>query len=263
MKKELPSWMTITSGVIALLCLIAAMANAAKLRAAEKETSALRGQLANMEAYVPDEIVSTNPVIVAESIDTNDVEVLKALLVEKQAEIVELIANPVVPQREERPPRESWEDRMARMKAEEPEQYAEMIQRREERQKEMRYNLAERTATFMDLDTSQMTEKERANHEALVERMAKVWELSEQFQDPEAPPNREAMRELFSEMREVRPLMEQERTIMFKQLGTDLGYAGQDATDFAAHVEDIIGATSLQMPGHGRRGRSRGGGGGR
>ena len=112
-----------------------------------------------------------------------------------------------------------------------------------------------------------MTEEERANHELLVEKMANVWALTEKFQDPEAAPDREAMGELFNEMREARPLMAQERTIMFKQLGTDLGYEGEEAQDFATHVEEIISTTSLQMPGGGRGGggdgRRGGGGGGR
>jgi hypothetical protein len=164
--------------------------------------------------------------------------------------------------KKERPQRESFEDRMAKMKAEDPEGYAEMVQKRGERQQEMRYNLAERTATFMDLDTSNMTVEERANHEMLVEKMANIWALSDQFQDPEQAPNREAMGEMFNEMREARPLMAQERTIMFKQLGADLGYEGEDSQVFATHVEEIISATSMQMP-TSRGGRGGGGGGDR
>ena len=131
----------------------------------------------------------------------------------------------------------------------------------QERQQEISYNLAERTATFMDLDTSRMTEEELANHELLVERMARVWELTNQFEDPEAAPNREVMRELYSEIREVRPLMDQARTVMFKQLGIDVGYKGEDAQDFATHVEDIIDSTTLRMPGGGGRGGGGRGGG--
>jgi hypothetical protein len=158
--------------------------------------------------------------------------------------------------------RESFEERMARMKEEDPEGYAERIQRREERQQAMRYNLAERTATFMDLDTTHMTEEERATHELLIDKMATIWALTEQFQNPEQAPDREAMSKLFNAIRETRPLMEQERTTMFKQLGTDLGYEGDEAQVFAEHVEDIIAATTLQMPRGGRGGRGGGGRGG-
>jgi hypothetical protein len=185
------------------------------------------------------------------STDTNQLVTLKEASAEAAPE-----AEKERPQRQ----RESFEDRIAKMKEEDPEGYAEMVQKRQERQEEMRYNLAERTATFMDLDTSLMTEEERLNHEQLVEKMANVWALTEQFQDPEAAPDREAMRELFTAAREVRPLMEVERTIMFKQLGSELGYEGDESEAFATHVEDIINATSIQMPGRGGRG---GGGGGR
>jgi hypothetical protein len=185
----------------------------------------------------------------------------------KTNELVTLQDSPAEPdaeaeQRRERPERESFEDRMAKMKEEDPEGYAEMIQRREERQQTMRYNLAKRTTTFMDLDTASMTEEERSNHELLLEKMANVWALTVHFQDPEQQPDREVMGELYNEMREARPLMDLERTVIFKQLGTDLGYEGEDAEAFASHVEDIIDDTSLQMPrsGGGRGGGGRGGG---
>ena len=87
-----------------------------------------------------------------------------------------------------------------------------------------------------------------------VEKMANVWALTEQFQDPEAAPDRETMRELFTAAQEVRPLMEVERTIMFKQLGSELGYEGDESAAFATHLEEIISATSFQMPGRGGRG---------
>ena len=158
-----------------------------------------------------------------------------------------------------RPPRqrESFEERMARMKEEDPEGYEEMIAERMERRERMRYGLAERTASFMDLDTSRMTEDELANHEQLVEKMALVWELTDQFPDPEAPPDREIMREMFGLMREVQPLLDQERTVMIKQLGSDLGYEGREAEEFAAYVEEIIDITSMRSPFSG--GRRRGG----
>jgi hypothetical protein len=158
-----------------------------------------------------------------------------------------------------RPPRqrESFEERMARMKEEDPEGYEEMIAQRLERRERMRYGLAERTASFMDLDTSRMTETELANHEQLVEKMARVWELTDQFPDPDEPPDREIMREMFGIMREVQPMLDQERNVMFKQLGSDLGYEGGEAEEFAAYVEEIIDITSMRSPFSGGR---RGGG---
>lgn len=260
MNKTYPSWITISAVSLAAVSLVSAMTIGIQRKAAEKEADELRDQISRMEAYLPDPDAPIPETASFETIDTNDVPALVALLAEKDAEIVAL-RNPEEEIEEEKPERESWEDRMARMKEEEPEEYAEMIAKREERQQKMRYSLAERTATFMDLDTSLMTEEERANHEILIEKMANVWTLTEQFQDPEAAPDREAMRELFTELNEARPLMRDTRTVMFKQLGSELGYEGQDAEDFAAHVEDIIGATTIQVPGRGGRGGGGRGGG--
>jgi hypothetical protein len=262
MKKNPRTIIAAVSAIVALVSMVSAARISSQRKAAETEAAALREQIARMEAYVPG---ADAPLLAAYKADpggTNDLATLQALLAERDAELAMLKGNPEAAREERRKQREPFEDRMAKMKEEDPEAYAEMIQKRQERQESMRYNLAERTATFMDLDTTHMTEEERANHELLVEKMANVWALTEAFQDPEAAPDREAMGELFSEMREVRPLMQAERTIMFKQLGTDLGYEGQDAQDFAAHVEDIIGATTLQMPNTGGRGGPGGGRGG-
>ncbi len=245
---------------IALVSVVSAMSLSSKNKSAKAQITALQEQISRMEAAVPDALPAPEIVYMTDTGDTNEVTVLKSQLAQKNALLENIQSNTNRPPRE----RESFEDRMAKMKEEDPKAYAEMVQKRQERQEEMRYNLAERTATFMDLDTSMMTEEERANHEQLVERMVNVWALTEQFKDPEAAPDREAMRELMTEMNEVRPLMKEERTVMFKQLGSDLGYEGQDALNFATHVEEIISATSLQMPGRGSRGGGgrRGGGGG-
>ncbi|MDF7825652.1 hypothetical protein P4B35_16615 [Pontiellaceae bacterium B12227] len=250
----------ITVGITSLVTLISlasAISLSSKNKAAKAEILALQTQIVNMEAHIPDSSPEPEIIYLTSEGDTNELTTLKTALAEKEALLEDIQSNTNRPARKQR---ESFEDRMAKMKAEDPEGYAEMIQKREERSNEMRYALAERTATFMDLDTSNMTEEELANHEMLVSKMAKVWELSDQFQDPEAPPNREAMREMFTEMREVRPLLEVERNVMFKQLGTDLGYEGEDTEAFATHLQEIIEATSVQMPGGGRGGGDRGGG---
>ncbi len=252
MKQSVSISTTVLSVIIAIGSLSFARKASNQKKAAEQEAKSLRLQVAELSHHPQHTPEPTNlPTnAVQESIeDTNAIVVLQEALPEPEAE-----------RQDERPRRESFEERMAQMKEEDPERYAEMIQRREERQQTLKYNLAERTATFMDLDTTHMTEEERKNHELLVNKMANIWALTDQFQDPEQAPDREAMGALFSEIREARPLMEMERSTMFKQLGTDLGYEGAEAQDFANHVEDIISATTLQMPRGGGRG-GRGGGG--
>ncbi len=254
MKLNAPVVITAVSIVLAATSLSFGVAASKQRKIAEAEAKALRKKIAQMPIRASRRPPPGRPEKIAQEdqSSTNELVVLQ-----------DSTATPAE-QQAERPQRESREDRIARMKEEDPEGYAEMIKRREEFQEKMKYNLAERTATFMDLDTANMTEEERASHELLVEKMATIWALTDQFNNPEQPPDRDAMRELFAISREVRPLMDQERTIMFKQLGTDLGYEGGDAQDFATHVEDIISATSLQtiMPHGGGRGGSSGGRGG-
>ena len=84
--------------------------------------------------------------------------------------------------------------------------------------------------------------------------------LMEQMGNPEEV-NREAMGEMFRQSRDAYPLMEQERTTMFRLLGEDLGYTGQDSKDFADHIDSILSATSFRMPSFGGGRGGRGGGG--
>lgn len=256
MTKNLTYIIAGATGLVAAISLGSALSLASKNKTAEAEIIALQEQIVRMEAYVPAPDKEPEIIYMTDSGNTNELTALKTELAEKEALLTSAT---------NRPPRqrESFEDRMAKMKEEDPEGYAEMIQKRRERQQEMKYNLAERTALFMNMDTSLMTEEELANHEALVGQMAKVWEMTDLFNDPEQSPDRETMREMYETVQEVRPLMQQERATMFKQLGYDLGYEADDAQAFAEHVDEIIGATSLQMPGRGRGGRGGRGGGGR
>jgi hypothetical protein len=254
MNKKLAVYVAGVALVVALACILSAIASQAKARESAKEVHELQEQIARMKAFVPG--VGTPIYSPGEPGGTN----VAAQVVDAASPRDDEADGP---RERNRPPRESFEDRMAKMRTDDPEGYAEMITRRDEAQQKMRYNLAERTATFMDLDTSGMTAQERANHELLVTKMANIWELSAKFQDPEAAPDREAMRELFIGMREVRPLLDLERTVMFKQLGSDLGYEGEDVEVFAAHAEEIISATSLQLPdGRGEQSGGRGPAGG-
>ena len=260
MNKNIPYAAATAASIIALASIASAISLSSKNKAAKAEVLALQEQIANMKASVPDITPEPEIIYMTSNGDTNEVTDLKSRLAAKEAELASLQNNDEQQQRNERP---SWEERMAQMKEEDPEGYAEMVKRREERQQRVQYNLAERTATFMDLDTSMMTEEELANHEQLVTMMAKVWELSEQFNDPEAAPDREAMREMWNLAREVQPLMNLEREVMLKQLGTEVGYEGDDAAGFAEYIEEIYTTTSMRsiMGGRGGGGPGRGPGG--
>ena len=236
MKKQIP----VLSLVITIIALIFGVTATLQKNSAEEEVNRLRMQLTKKQAPATEEKTLRAPDQVP-LVDTN-------ALVKLEAEVDALNAELAAAKANQRPQRESWEDRMVRMKEEDPEGYAEMIKNRTERRDAIRYELAERTANFMELDTGFMTDTERENHDLLIEKMAEVWTLTEQFNDPEQPPNREAMHELFGTINEARPLMDAERSTMFRQLANDIGYDGAEAQEFSSYVEGIISATTIQPP---------------
>ena len=247
MKKQIPNLITALSLVVAIGAISFGVVVTRQKNSVKEEANRLRMQLAQKQAPIP--VVDTTPIAThpEPSIDTNSPAELEAEMAALRAELAAAKKN-------QQPQRESWEDRMARMKEEDPEGYAEMIKNRTERRDAIRYDLAERTANFMELDTAFMTDAEHQNHDLLIEKMGDVWSLTEQFNDAEQQPNRDAMRELFGAINEARPLMDAERSTMFRQLANDLGYDGTEAQEFSSYVEGIISATTIQMPRGGRRG---------
>lgn len=254
--------------VMAVLSIVAATGGvslgvkaASERNHAEQEARMLREQLAGMiakeSAQIPsaDNATNSTPLIALDSTETetNEVAALQAKLAEQSAEMERLRAALEAKQNNQNEPRESFQDRMARMKEEDPERYTEMVQRRTERQEQMRYDQASRLAAFMGMDTSTMSAEELANHNLLVDKLSGIWEQTADF-NPEQPPDRESMRSMFESMREIGDLMDQERTVIFKQLGNEVGLNGSEAEDFAAYVESIIDTTTLRMPRGGPRG---------
>lgn len=256
MNKKIPYVLAGTAFLIALVSIGSAISISSGKKAAEAEILALQARIAQLQTAAPDIIPEPEIVYVTESGGTNEITALKRQLAEKEAQIRELQSITDRPVQRATDVRQSFGDRMAQMRVEDPEAYAELMQRREERQQEMSYNIDDRTATFMDLDTSKMTNAELANHELLIAKMAQLWEINEQFQNPEAERDREAMWEMMAIARDVQPLLEAERSVMFKQFGADLGYEGKDAEVFAAQIEAILETTGMPLiGGRGRRGR--------
>ena len=247
MKRNIPIVIAVLSIVIAATGISSAIKATKQRKLAEAESQALRQQIAEMKTRAQRKQTTRTKPIQDTSENTNALVAVQGMAAEPQ---------------QERPPRESFAERMARMKEEDPEGYEERVQRRTEMQGAVKYNLAERTATFMDLDTTNMSDAELETHEQLVVQMGSIWELMDQMENLEDGSNRETMRELFTQIQEVRPLMEEERDTMFRMLGEDIGYEGQDAQDFATHIDDIISSTTFQMPRGGGGGSGGGGGGG-
>ena len=78
---------------------------------------------------------------------------------------------------------------------------------RRERQQATQYSLAQRTAMFMEMDTSYMNEDELENHQDFINALASVFELSQNFNNPEDQPSRRQMREIWQQVREFKSLL--------------------------------------------------------
>ncbi len=257
--------------IILLIAAVAAIGGIAtgltatvKKNATEKELTTLREQLneQNQPSQAPEKTEAAPLTTLKEvdqlTLETNNIAELQEQLAEREAELARLQAELESLRNNQRPPRQSFQERMAQIKEEDPERYAEMVKRNTERHEQMRYDQASRLATLMDLDTSGMSDEELANHSQLVENLSTLWEKSGEF-DPENPPDRETMREVFGTLREIGDLMDQERAYMFKQLGADVGLSGTDAEDFSAYIGEILDTTTMWPPRGNRGGRPGGG----
>jgi hypothetical protein len=164
--------------------------------------------------------------------------------------------------------RQSWDERMERMKTEDPERYAEMQQRREEFRQRMEQRTRDR-ADFLDaVDKTGMTSDQRANHEKLLETVARVNELTAQMMQSGGRGRGEEGEALRQEMGEsmmaLGQLYDSERQYLLETTAKAAGYSGGDVSAFTEHIQSIIENTTM-MPGMGgqRGGRGGGPGGGR
>ena len=177
---------------------------------------------------------------------------LEKLLNEREASIAKLSAEAARPQEEtppspEEPPRErrnreSFRERMERMKQEEPERYAEMQKRQEEFRERMRVANAERDDYFAAIDTSRMSEEQKANHERLLAALKMRDTLGDRMRpDAENPLSDEERQEFFNSMREIGPLMEQERRYLLEETGRAYG---EDGAAFAEYIQELMEFTT-------------------
>lgn len=153
----------------------------------------------------------------------------------------------------ERPPRRGeW---LEEMRQNTPEQYAEFTNRRARVRMEMQAAFSERANHLAAVDTSGMTEDERAQHQRMTELLNETWLIAEQIQagTPDGD-RREYAQTMRRNIRELRPLLAAERSREFYTLGLDLGYHENDARAFGEYISRIIALTSTDNLFPGRRG---------
>lgn len=159
---------------------------------------------------------------------------------------------------------QSWEDRMERMRTEDPDRYAEMQQRRESFRQSMEQRARDR-ADFLDaVDVSSMTREQRANHEKLLDAVSRANDLMALMAEGGRRRGEEgdALRQEMGEtMASLGQLYESERQYLFEATAKAAGYTGNDVQAFTEHIKTIIENTSA-MPSFGRGGGGPGGFGG-
>ena len=160
---------------------------------------------------------------------------------------------------------QSWEDRMERMRTEDPDRYAEMQQRREGFRQSMEQRARDR-ADFLDaIDVAGMTREQRANHEKLLDATARAEELRALMMDGNRRRGEDgdALRQEMGEtMASLGQLYEAERQYLFEATAKAAGYTGSDVRAFSDHLQSIIENTTM-MPGFGGGRGGPGGFGGR
>ena len=241
------------------------------VRGAMEEPVAVPGKAKEIAPSKPQ--VSAVPADASTSVALADAETLRKrvrelekLLDAREASIAKLSTDSARPQDVPPPPagdeppreqrsRESFRERMERMKTEEPERYAEMQKRHEEFRARMRAANEERDNYLASIDTSNMSDEQKANHERLLAALKMRDALGERMRpDSENPLTDEERQEFFGSMREIGPLMEQERRYLLEETGRAYG---EDGPAFAEYIQDLMEYTT-PWRGTGRRGGGRG-----
>lgn len=157
---------------------------------------------------------------------------------------------------ERRAGRESFAERMERMRQENPEEYAEMQRRREEFRQQMEQRALDRNEFLAAVDVKNMSAGQRENHEKLLETLAHANSLMEKMGSGEG--GRELWREMAETGALLNELYREERRYLFEETARSMGYQGNDSEAFADHLQAIIENTSI-MPDFGRGRGGRGG----
>jgi hypothetical protein len=237
--------------LITIAILIAVGAGTAAIKQNEKR-KAVETELASLKALI-DTVQTPSEPTPTPTPDTTEMDQLKSELARLQETLENTQEKLIIYQQQtpeptltQNPERESFADRMARLKEEDPEEYQRIINERQERQKNTQYSLAQRTAIFMDMDTSYMSEAELENHNAFVDALASIFEYSQEFNNSDVQPNRRQMREVWQQVREAQPIVDQQRkTIFMSTFRQDLNMSDTEAEALYSNLEHIMDVTTL------------------
>lgn len=139
--------------------------------------------------------------------------------------------------------RRSWMDDL---KESDPERYKEITERRENARAAAKYEVAKKAAYFLDRDVSSMSDQEAEKYATMMTLLTDTLALTEQL-DSDLPreERRPIMHEFRDNLRELSPMLDEERGKEFYQIGKDMGYTDNDAEAFASYLTEVVDVTSV------------------
>jgi hypothetical protein len=145
------------------------------------------------------------------------------------------------------------------LKTEDPKRYEEIMKQREETRRRVNEGFAKRAAHFLNKDNSQLTEEQTAQYNQMLDLLNNTWQLSEQLNNTAIPDDqrRELMGQMRDNMRELSPMLEDQRQREFYDIGKSIGYNDAEAENFVTYLNEVIDITSSRSIFHNMRGGGR------
>jgi hypothetical protein len=139
--------------------------------------------------------------------------------------------------------RPSYAERLEQLKRDNPEQYAEMMRRRDEYRQSMEKKNRARADFFAAVSTKNMSEAQRQNHQKLIEAIKAIDQLKAQTMagEQQGPDVRRKLAEASSGLRD---LYAAERRFLLEETVRSLGCSGTNVTAYADHLQAIFDYTS-------------------
>ena len=148
------------------------------------------------------------------------------------------------------------------LKTTDPDRYNAIVKAREEARQRVDRDFAEKAAFLLKRDKTKLPENEQKEYDQMVSLLNESWQLTEKLRQSDVPREQrwETMGQLRDKMRELEPLMQNERTRTLVDTGKQLGYSDTQAQAFADYIKDIYEKTSMTPIGRAMRDAAGGGG---
>jgi len=207
------------------------------------------------------DVTTPRTVVLKDDAAEREAAALRRRVAELELALAKPVQEPPSPKEDapaERPRRPSFSEQMEKMKKENPEQYAEMQKRRDEFRQSMEQKAQDRAEFIVAVDTKNMNEVQKENHEKLIATVSRVNELMAQMNQPGVEHSQEMHQQMGEAMGALGDLYTEERRFLLEETGRNVGYQGAQAGEFADQMQAVIDNTT--MPNFGRHGGGNRGG---